>query len=239
MFQMFNVDSLDQIASVSQISDTEALVLDDDEDDDGEWQDETLGRVNKDINSIESKLSKTLKSLNVEKKKEEEDHKVAETLHQMLKENLNKVKKIKETFDEFKDKLETDDENIRELETMVKDLEMKKIKDLEMLEQFADNQKSRALFSISKKEAISDSNSDTDSIESELKSLTENSMFSSQEEPSNNMDTINTNAHNIFPLKKIISMKKVKSLTVSKDLNNVCSLHISLLRSYLRNRQPD
>jgi len=221
--KMFNVESLDQIASASPLDKTAALDLDDDdaddddedddEDDDGEWKDETLARVNKDIRYIESQLSKTLKSLYVEKKKAEEDQKVAETLHKMLKENLNKVKKIKETFDEYKYKLETDDENIRELETMIKDLEMKKISDLEMLEQFADNQKSRALYSISQKGSLSESNRETDSIERELKSLTENSLFSSQERSSPNIDTIDTNAHNIFPVKKIISMKKVKSLT--------------------------
>merc|ERR1711910_31925 len=90
---------------------------------------------------------------------------------------------------------------------------MKKISDLEMLEQFADNQKSRALYSISQKGSLSESNRETDSIERELKSLTENSLFSSQERSSPNIDTIDTNAHNIFPVKKIISMKKVKSLT--------------------------
>ena len=214
---MFNVDSLDQIASASPVSDTEAL---DPSDDAGEWQDETLGRVNKDISSIESQLSKTLKSLNVEKKKAEEDQKVAQTVHKMLKENLNKVNKIKETFDEFQDKLETDDENIRELETMINDLEMKKIKDLEILQEFADNQKSRALYSISKKESpASKSNLETDSIERELNSLTEDSLFSSEEESSNNIESIDTSAHNIFPLKKIISMKKIKSLTVRKGFN--------------------
>ena len=227
MSQMFNVDSLDQIESASPVPDNGAPDLDDDDDDDddddGEWQDETLDRVNKHIGAIESKLSKTLKILHAEKKKAEEDQKVAETLHKMLKENLNKVKKIKETFDEFKAKLETDDGNIRALETMIKELEMKKIKDLEILEQFADHQKSRALFSISKKGPQSESNIETDSVERELKSLTENSLFSSQETSSNNFDTIDTNAHNIFPLKKIRSIKKVKSLTVRKDFNTVCS----------------
>ena len=231
--QMFNVDSLDQIASATPVG-TDAKGKDDEvEDVEGEWQDETLGRVNKDIISIESKLSKTLKILNQEELKAEEDQKVAETLHKMLKENLNKLRKIKQTFDEFKAKLQTDDENISKLEMMIKDLEMKKIEDLEILEEFADNQKSRALYSISKKGSpASKSNLETDSIERELKSLTEDSLFSSGEESSNNIDSIDTSAHNIFPVKKIISMKKIKSLRVRKDSNNVC-IHCSVF-SFLR-----
>ena len=216
---MFNVDSLDQIASASLVSSNEARALDDDEDDDdddddGVWQDETLGRVNKDISSIESKLSILLNKLKAVNNKAEEDQKVVDTLHKMLTENMHKIMKIKETFHEYKGKLQTDDNNIRELEDMIKDLELKKIKDLEMLEQFADNQKSRALFSISKKGSLSQSNRESDSIERELKSLSENSLFSSEERSSNNIDEIDTNAHNIFPLKKVISMKKIKSLTV-------------------------
>ena len=217
---MFNVDSLDQIESASLVSSTEAKALDDDDDDDddGVWQDETLGRVNKDISSIESKLSILLNKLKAVNNKAEEDQKVVDTLHKMLTENMHKILKIKETFHEYKAKLQTDDNNIRELEDMIKDLELKKIKDLEMLEQFADNQKSRALFSISKKGSLSQSNRESDSIERELKSLSENSLFSSEERSSNNIDEIDTNAHNIFPLKKIISMKKIKSLTVKGEI---------------------
>ena len=236
MFQMFNVDSLDQIESASLVSSTEAKALDDDDDDDddGVWQDETLGRVNKDISSIESKLTILFKKLNILKEKAEEDRKVAAALHRMMTENLQKIMKIKETFEDSKDKLRKNDMNIRELERMIKELQQMKIEDLELLQDFADNQKSRALFSISKKASMSDDESD--SIESALKSLSD-SLFSSDEGEddmegesgdseedtssivkSNNFDQIDTNAHNIFPLKKIKSMKKIKSLTVRNDL---------------------
>lgn len=223
---MFHVDSLDQIESASLVSSTEAEALDDDDGDDdykdhdGVWQDETLGRVNKDIRSIESKLSILLSKLKTEKNRAEEHQKVVDTLRKMLTENMHKINQMKETFHEYKAKLQGDDNDIRQLETMIKDLELSKIKDLEMLEQFADNQKSRALFSISKKESLSQSDRDSDYLEKELESLSENSLFSSEEISSNNINEIDTNAHNIFPLKKIISMKKIKSLTV-KDLNNV------------------
>ena len=249
MSQMFNVDSLDDIESASLVSSHEVKglgalgALDVAESEDfadrpaglsASLGDETLNRVNKDISSIESKLTILFKKLNILKEKAEEDRKVAAALHRMMTENLQKIMKIKETFEDSKDKLRKNDMNIRELERMIKELQQMKIEDLELLQDFADNQKSRALFSISKKASMSDDESD--SIESALKSLSD-SLFSSDEgeddtegesgdseegissiAKSNNIDQIDTNAHNIFPLKKIKSMKKIKSLTVRNDL---------------------
>ena len=243
MSQMFNVDSLDDIESASLVSSHEvkglgalgALDVAESEDfADRALGDETLNRVNKDISSIESKLTILFKKLNILKEKAEEDRKVAAALHRMMTENLQKIMKIKETFEDSKDKLRKNDMNIRELERMIKELQQMKIEDLELLQDFADNQKSRALFSISKKASMSDDESD--SIERALKSLSD-SLFSSDEGEddmegesgdseedtssivkSNNIDQIDTNAHNIFPLKKIKSMKKIKSLTVRNDL---------------------
>lgn len=234
MSQMFNVDSLDDIESASLVSSHEvkglgalgALDVAESEDfADRALGDETLNRVNKDISSIESKLTILFKKLNILKEKAEEDRKVAAALHRMMTENLQKIMKIKETFEDSKDKLRKNDMNIRELERMIKELQQMKIEDLELLQDFADNQKSRALFSISKKASMSDDESD--SIERALKSLSD-SLFSSDEgeddmegesgDSEEGISSIDTNAHNIFPLKKIKSMKKIKSLTVRNDL---------------------
>ena len=208
--RMFNVSSLEEIIEATPVNSSEGLLQGGGG---AAWHDDTLDRVNTDISSIEAKLVRKLKSLNTEKTMMEKDEKLLEILARMLREEMGKIRKIKDTYDEHRANLAKRKGYVRELEAIITSLERQKIDQLEKLEKFADAKKEQALYTIGKDQSEGGGGPDTDlgDIDQELDKLEELDALSSS---GNSKDLIDKNAHNVFPLKKIKSIKKIKSMTV-------------------------
>jgi len=207
--KMFNVRSLEEIVDATLYNSTGLDITPTNNEDDS-YHDETLDRVNMDISSIENKLLRKLKTLNTEKSKMEKDQKLLNILGRMLEDNLKKIRKIQETFKKQKANLNKNKMYIRDLEAEIKQLEMDKIHQLEKLEKFADLQKEKALYSIGKESVDSAELDDEDlgDIEKELSGIDSENMYTPE-----TFKTIDTDAHNVFPLKKVKSIKKITSMT--------------------------
>ena len=208
--RMFNVSSLEEIIEATPVNSSEGLLQGGGG---ATWHDDTLDRVNTDISSIEAKLVRKLKSLNTEKTMMEKDEKLLEILARMLREEMGKIRKIKDTYDEHRANLAKRKGYVRELEAIITSLERQKIDQLEKLEKFADAKKEQALYTIGKdqSEGVGGPHTDLGDIDQELDKLEELDALSSS---GNSKDLIDKNAHNVFPLKKIKSIKKIKSMTV-------------------------
>ena len=208
--KMFNVSSLEEIIEATPVNRSGGLLQGGGG---AAWHDDTLDRVNNDISSIEAKLVRKLKSLNTEKSMMEKDEKLLEILARMLREEMGKIRKVKDTYDEHRANLAKREGYVRELEAMITSLEREKIDQLEKLEKFADAKKEQALYTIGKDQSDGVGGPDTDlgDIDQELDKLADLDALPSS---GNSKDLIDKNAHNVFPLKKIKSIKKIKSMTV-------------------------
>ena len=217
ILDLFNISDLDEIINVKQVG-TEDSSNRDVAPPPG-WSGNVNGPKNDDdmkfnlmsteIHSLDKLLEQLLAKVKQKKDYYETEKKNTVALAKLLKAQSKKLKVIQDSLSQHSDNAVTAHKEIAQLFDRIRELQMEKIESLDKLRSMAENKENEELELIRN----SKSQSELEFEEEENKNL-ELLRSDEDEGEDESRERIDSSKYNVFPLKKILSMKKIKSIVV-------------------------
>ena len=190
--------------------------------------DEVFDTENDIIHSIERKIKDILKKISAKKAILSESKSMIVALTKMLVAEMRKIKTIEGVLEDHNQKIEEAQDDIKELYSELKELQQRKINHINKLQDAAQNKQSESenLLERIQDQASKIGNlrplkingalmSDPENIDiPDIPIMIEQETEVSERDDSLDLKEIDRSKYDAYPLKKIISMKKIKSLTV-------------------------
>jgi len=225
ILDLFNISDLDEIVNVRQVGAEESSNRDGIG---GEEKFQDLGRERPDARDEDMKfnlmsteihsLDKLLEKLLSEVKKKKDDYETEKratvALAKLLKAQSKKLKLIQQTLSKHSDNAVTAHKEIAKLFDRIRELQVEKIESLDKLRSMAENKENEELELIRNSKSQSELDS-SEFEEEENKNL--DLLHFSEEEEDESRKKIDSSKYNVYPLKKILSMKKIKSIVELTD----------------------
>ena len=224
VLNLFNISDLDEIVNVKQIGgnfldreesiysgETEIVNREATE----KHEDMRFNMMSTEIHSLDKLLEKLLNGVKKKKDFYENEKRVTVALAKMLKAQSKKINLIQRALSRHSDNAVRAHKEIQELFNRIRELLVEKIENLDKLRSMAENKENEAL------ELIHNSQSQSNTeLESVSEFVDENKNLElvgpDEEEEDSELEEIDSSKYNVFPLKKILSMKRIKSIVVNK-----------------------
>jgi len=225
VLNLFNISDLDEIVNVKQIGgnfldreesiysgETEIVNREATE----KHEDMRFNMMSTEIHSLDKLLEKLLNGVKKKKDFYENEKRVTVALAKMLKAQSKKINLIQRALSKHSDNAVRAHKEIQELFNRIRELQVEKIENLDKLRSMAENKENEAL------ELIHNSQSQSNTeLESVSEFVDENKNLElvgpDGEEEDSELEEIDSSKYNVFPLKKILSMKRIKSIVELTD----------------------
>jgi len=222
ILDLFNISDLDEIINVKQVGRGDSNNRDavDEELDIGDRivprnnEDMKFNLMSTEIHSLDKLLEKLLNEVKKKKDEYETEKRATVALAKLLKAQSKKLKLIQQSLSKHSDYAVSAHKEIAKLFDKIRELQVEKIENLDKLRSMAENKENEELELI--RNSKSQSGLDSSEFEEENKNL-ELLRASDVKELDGSKDQIDSSKYNVFPLKKIISMKKIKSILELTD----------------------
>ena len=228
ILDLFNISDLDEIINVKQVGTEdsnnrdavggeELEVLDMrgprniPKNDEAYDEDIKFNMMSTEIHSLDKLLEQLLTKVKQKKDYYETEKKNTVALAKLLKAQSKKLKVIQDSLSQHSDNAVTAHKEIAQLFDRIRELQVEKIESLDKLRSMAENKENEEL------ELIRNSKSQSElefEEEEENKNLELLHSDEEEEEEDESRERIDSSKYNVFPLKKILSMKKIKSIVV-------------------------
>ena len=219
ILDLFNISDLDEIINVKQVATGEDSIhdslggeeLDMTENRGGLKNDMDFNLMSTEIHSLDKLLDKLLNEVKMKKDDYEAEKRATVALAKLLKAQSEKLKLIQQALSKHSDQAVTTHKEIEKLFDRIRELQVEKIENLDKLRSMAENKENEEL------ELIRKSKSQTDLGSSEYKEENKNLDLLNgldDEEEDESRKQIDSGKYDVFPLNKILSMKKIKSIVV-------------------------
>ena len=220
ILDLFDISDLDEIINVRQVGTEESNNRDAAGGEELEVYDRRSPRRDEDmkfnlmsteIHSLDKLLEKLLKEVKKKKDDYETEKRATVALAKLLKAQSKKLKLIQQTLSKHSDNAVTAHKEIAKLFDRIRELQVEKIESLDKLRSMAENKENEELELIRNSKSQSELES-SEFEEEENKNL--DLLRFDEEEEDESREKIDSSKYNIYPLKKILSMKKIKSIVV-------------------------
>lgn len=225
ILDLFNISDLDEIINVKQVgtgdSNNRDAAGEENEIGDriGNGEDMKFNLMSTEIHSLDKLLEKLLNEVKKKKDEYETEKRATVALAKLLKAQSKKLKLIQQSLSKHSDNAVSSHKEIAKLFDKIRELQVEKIENLDKLRSMAENKENEELELI--RNSKSQSGLDSSEFEEGNKNL-ELLKDSGEMEVDESMEQIDSSKYNVFPLKKILSMKKIKSIMVNKSLFMFC-----------------
>ena len=172
-------------------------------------EDMKFNLMSTEIHSLDKLLEQLLAKVKYKKDYYETEKKNTVALAKLLKAQSKKLKVIQESLSQHSNNAVTAHKEIAQLFDRIRELQVEKIESLDKLRSMAENKENEELELIRN----SKSQSELEFEEEENKNL-ELLRSDEEEKEDESRERIDSSKYNVFPLKKILSMKKIKSIVV-------------------------
>ena len=219
ILKLFNVSDLDDIVEVMEVDDETQSELGLNTGSDYQDDNEMLARQNHLINVMDADIEAILLQIATNSQLLSKERDLIIGLSKMLTATMEKVRSIKLVMMEHMKKAGVFKEVIDSLYTKLKDVQANKIKYLQKLKAAVDSQQSEAVALINRAETEAvnllqkfniPSLPSVDNVE-----MDDTSLETTNLETESSLKEIDSSKYDVYPLKKIVNVKGVKSLTVS------------------------
>ena len=220
ILDLFNISDLDEIINVKQVGNGDSKNRDTvgEEFEIGDRigprnnEDMKFNLMSTEIHSLDKLLEKLLNEVKNKKDEYETEKQATVALAKLLKAQSKKLKLIQQSLSKHSDYAVSAHKEIAKLFDKIRELQVEKIANLDKLRSMAENKENEEL------ELIRNSKSQSElEIEEEENKNLELLRASGEKEVDESRDQIDSSKYNVFPLKKILSMKKIKSILVNKS----------------------
>ena len=225
ILDLFNISDLDEIINVKQVGTGDSNNRDaageeiEIGDRIGNGEDMKFNLMSTEIHSLDKLLEKLLNEVKKKKDEYETEKRATVALAKLLKAQSKKLKLIQQSLSKHSDNAVSSHKEIAKLFDKIRELQVEKIENLDKLRSMAENKENEELELI--RNSKSQSGLDSSEFEEGNKNL-ELLKDSGEMEVDESMEQIDSSKYNVFPLKKILSMKKIKSIMVNKSLFMFC-----------------
>jgi len=220
ILDLFNISDLDEIINVKQVgtgdSNNRDAAGEENEIGDriGNSEDMKFNLMSTEIHSLDKLLEKLLNEVKKKKDEYETEKRATVALAKLLKAQSKKLKLIQQSLSKHSDNAVSSHKEIAKLFDKIRELQVEKIENLDKLRSMAENKENEELELI--RNSKSQSGLDSSEFEEGNKNL-ELLKDSGEMEVDESMEQIDSSKYNVFPLKKILSMKKIKSIMELTD----------------------
>ena len=221
ILDLFNISDLDEIVNVRQVGTEESSNRDGIGDEelqdfgrerpDARDEDMKFNLMSTEIHSLDKLLEKLLSEVKKKKDDYETEKRATVALAKLLKAQSKKLKLIQQTLSKHSDNAVTAHKEIAKLFDRIRELQVEKIESLDKLRSMAENKENEELELI--RNSKSQSELDSSEFEEEENKNLDLLRFDEEEEDESRKK-IDSSKYNVYPLKKILSMKKIKSIVV-------------------------
>ena len=223
ILDLFNISDLDEIINVKQVGtedsnnrdavggeELEVLDMRGPRNIPKNDEDMKFNLMSTEIHSLDKLLEQLLAKVKQKKDYYETEKKNTVALAKLLKAQSKKLKVIQESLSQHSDNAVTAHKEIAQLFDRIRELQVEKIESLDKLRSMAENKENEELELIRN----SKSQSELEFEEEENKNLELLHSDEEEGEEDESRERIDSSKYNVFPLKKILSMKKIKSIVV-------------------------
>jgi len=220
ILDLFNISDLDEIINVKQVGTGDSNNRDaaGEEIEIGDRivnsEDMKFNVMSTEIHSLDKLLEKLLNEVKKKKDEYETEKRATVALAKLLKAQSKKLKLIQQSLSKHSDNAVSSHKEIAKLFDKIRELQVEKIENLDKLRSMAENKENEELELI--RNSKSQSGLDSSEFEEGNKNL-ELLKDSGEMEVDESMEQIDSSKYNVFPLKKILSMKKIKSIMELTD----------------------